>query len=188
MWVSWYQKSKTNLYLLEQEKWVVVVSAGPYANVHLAQTDNHTSIPPLRFLQAGWPSCCATNNIKALKLHYDKVTGSEAWKPWSLQSTEGGGLKPSSVTESWACVSCIDDRILQGFLDYVVTVPMFCYCYVTSVDFCLFLLWVLCAVGWVAGRTSETERWNADVVICLGWGTDLHMAQLMPLPLTILLQ
>ena len=31
------------------------------------QTDNHASTPPLRFLQAGCPSCHPTNSIKALK-------------------------------------------------------------------------------------------------------------------------
>jgi len=30
------------------------------------QTDNHASTPPLSFLQAGCPSCCQTNNVKAL--------------------------------------------------------------------------------------------------------------------------
>ena len=30
------------------------------------QTDNHASTPPLSFLQAGCPSCCLTNNVKAL--------------------------------------------------------------------------------------------------------------------------
>jgi len=49
---------------------------------------------------------------------------------------------------------------------------------------------VLCfgAVGWVAGRASglyKTEWWGTDVVICLGRGADLHVAQLMPLPLTV---
>jgi len=29
------------------------------------------------------------------------------------------------------------------------------------------------------------ERWGAGVVICLERGADLHMAQLMPLPLTV---
>ena len=29
------------------------------------------------------------------------------------------------------------------------------------------------------------EWWGAGVVICLEWGADLHMAQLMPLPLTV---
>jgi len=32
----------------------------------LPQTDNHASTPPLRFLQAGCPSCCPTNSVKAL--------------------------------------------------------------------------------------------------------------------------
>ena len=32
---------------------------------------------------------------------------------------------------------------------------------------------------------NETEWWGAGVVICLEQGADLHMAQLMPLPLTV---
>jgi len=31
------------------------------------QTDNHASTPPLSFLQAGCPSCCPINSVKALK-------------------------------------------------------------------------------------------------------------------------
>jgi len=31
------------------------------------QTDNHANTPPLSFLQAGCPSCRATNSVKALK-------------------------------------------------------------------------------------------------------------------------
>jgi len=30
-----------------------------------------------------------------------------------------------------------------------------------------------------------TEWWGAGVIMCLGQGADLHMVQLMPLPLTI---
>jgi len=44
------------------------------------------------------------------------------------------------------------------------------------------------AVGWAAGRASslqKSEWWDAGVVVCLGHGADLHVAQLMPLPLTI---
>jgi len=44
------------------------------------------------------------------------------------------------------------------------------------------------AVGWVAGRASDlkkTEWWDAGVVICLEQGADLHLAQLMPLTLTV---
>jgi len=31
----------------------------------------------------------------------------------------------------------------------------------------------------------KTEWWDAGVVTCLGQGADLHMAQMMPLPLTL---
>jgi len=44
------------------------------------------------------------------------------------------------------------------------------------------------AVGWAAERASglyKTEWWGAGVVVCLVRGADLHMAQLMPLPLTV---
>ena len=43
------------------------------------------------------------------------------------------------------------------------------------------------AVGWAAGRASgpKTEWWGSGMVICLERGADLHVAQLMPLPLTI---
>jgi len=32
---------------------------------------------------------------------------------------------------------------------------------------------------------KKTEWWDAGMVMCLGEGTDLHTAQLMPVPLTI---
>jgi len=31
----------------------------------------------------------------------------------------------------------------------------------------------------------KTEWWGAGMVICLGQNADLHMAQMMPLPLTV---
>ena len=42
-------------------------------------------------------------------------------------------------------------------------------------------------VGWQEGHPAckKTERWGAGVVICLEQGVDLHMAQLMPLPLAV---
>ena len=43
-------------------------------------------------------------------------------------------------------------------------------------------------VGWVSGRPSDLknlELWVAGVVVCLERGADLHMVQLMPLPLTV---
>jgi len=46
---------------------VAVAAAGPHASLHYAQTDNHTSTPPLSLLQAGCPSYHPTNSVKALK-------------------------------------------------------------------------------------------------------------------------
>ena len=42
-------------------------------------------------------------------------------------------------------------------------------------------------VGWQEGHLAckKTEWWDAGVVICQEQGADLHMAQLMPLPLTV---
>ena len=41
-------------------------------------------------------------------------------------------------------------------------------------------------VGWQGGiRPVKTEWWGAGMVICLKRGADLHMAQLVPLPLTV---
>jgi len=31
----------------------------------------------------------------------------------------------------------------------------------------------------------KTERWDAGTVMCLGHGADLHVAQVMPMPLTM---
>ena len=45
-WVSQYQRGKTNLDFTEaRDKWLAVASAGPYACLHLIQTDNHASTP-----------------------------------------------------------------------------------------------------------------------------------------------
>jgi len=42
-------------------------------------------------------------------------------------------------------------------------------------------------VGWQEGHLAckKTEWWGAGVVICLEQGAALHMARLMPLPLTV---
>ena len=42
-------------------------------------------------------------------------------------------------------------------------------------------------VGWQEGHPAieKTEWWGAGMVICLERGADLHVAQLMPLPLTV---
>ena len=42
-------------------------------------------------------------------------------------------------------------------------------------------------VGWQKGHPAckNTEWWGVGMVICLERGADLHLAQLMPLPLTV---
>jgi len=56
----------------------------------------------------------------------------------------------------------------------------------------IFIWWIVPSVlwhCWLGGRKGiwpvKTEWLGAGVVICLGRGADLHMAQLMPLPLTV---
>ena len=71
--VSQYQKGKTNLDFTEARdsewQWHQL---GHMQNCILLQTDNHASIPPFSFLQAGCPSCCPTNSVKALKATFAK--------------------------------------------------------------------------------------------------------------------
>jgi len=66
--VGRYQKGKTNLDFTEARdsewQWHQL---GSMQVCTLLQTDNHASTPPLRFLQAGCPSCRPTNSVKALK-------------------------------------------------------------------------------------------------------------------------
>ena len=67
-WVSRYQKGKTNLDFTEARvsewQWHQL---GHMQVCTSLQTDNHTSTPPLSFLQAGCPSCRPTNSVIALK-------------------------------------------------------------------------------------------------------------------------
>jgi len=47
----------------------------------------------------------------------------------------------------------------------------------------VYMISVLCHC-WLGIRPVKTEWWGAGMVICLGQGADLHLAQLMPLPLS----
>ena len=66
--VSRYQKGKTKLDFTEARdsewQWLQL---GHMQVCTSFQTDNHAITSPLRFLQAGCPSCCSTNSVKALK-------------------------------------------------------------------------------------------------------------------------
>jgi len=87
--VGWYQKGKTNLDFTEARDsewqwhqlvhmvWYGMLNVDLYSaittrvsNVQVytsLQAHNHASTPPISFLQAGCPSCCPTNSVKALK-------------------------------------------------------------------------------------------------------------------------
>ena len=56
-------------------------------------------------------------------------------------------------------------------------------------DSCMSLLPSVFWRCWLGGRKGirpvKTEWWHAGVVVCLERGADLHVAQLMPLPLTV---
>jgi len=66
--VSRSQKGKTSLDFTEARdsewQWHQLGHMQVCTSLH---TDNHTSTPALSFLQAGCPSCHATNSVKALK-------------------------------------------------------------------------------------------------------------------------
>jgi len=66
--MSRYQKGKTSLDFTEARdsewQWYQL---GHLQVCTSLQTDNHASTPPLSFLQAGYPSCHPTNNVRALK-------------------------------------------------------------------------------------------------------------------------
>ena len=66
--VSRYQKGKTNLDFTEarDSEWQRY-QLGHMQVCTSLQTDNHTSTPPLSFLQARCPSCRPTNSVKTLR-------------------------------------------------------------------------------------------------------------------------
>jgi len=78
--------------------WVAMASAGPYVSLYLIQ-DNHANIPPLSFLQAGCPSCCPTNSVKALTfksanyraVHYSAKCGLAITSSLHLSICDVGG-------------------------------------------------------------------------------------------------
>ena len=70
-----YQKGKTNLDFTEARdsewQWHQLEHMQVCTSL---QTDNHASTPPLSFLQAGCPSCCPTNSVKALKVKVEPMS------------------------------------------------------------------------------------------------------------------
>jgi len=63
--VNRYLKGKP-IWILRKQEWQWHQLGHMQVCISL-QTDNHTSTPPLSFLQVGCPSCHPTNSVKALK-------------------------------------------------------------------------------------------------------------------------
>ena len=98
------------------------------------------------------------------------------WPTVGRQSRRDGHYKPPD----WWCLSsqiCFIQLLLtwhasQGCWSFVLLLLLFGL-----------LLWRC----WLGGRKGirPVKMWGTGVVICLERGADLHMAQLMPLPLTL---
>ena len=109
----------------------------------------------------------------------------------------------SLLSEALEYQRCCNDRtICEQFMSLIVRTCIHCklswqlfyvcwqfsffhieYFYLLSyVSFCL---QCFNAVGWVAGRASGLVGWGPGKVICLERDAHLHMAQPMPLPLTV---
>jgi len=54
--------------------WVAVASAGPYADLHLTQTDNHVRIPPLSFFTGRMPFLPPNQQHQSTEVNPDNRT------------------------------------------------------------------------------------------------------------------
>ena len=87
-----------------------------------------------------------------------------------------------TIAQNWIQFSAYDD--VCRWVLYVL-----CNFFTTYV-FCL-LFYAFSALTLLVGRQEghpackKTEWWGVGMVISLEWGADLHIAQLMPLPLTV---
>ena len=151
------------------------------------------------FLQAGCPSCCPTNSVKALKanrLLTDKIR-SLRWLRWRLCPTSRRTVpsppcrwtaafqrtcaRLASQTHATAAHNHAQTRrslspiyILHDTPTYTRTANHPFYGHYTGQPFSALTLLVGRQEGHPACK--KTERWDAAVVICLEWGADLHMA------------
>ena len=83
-------------------------------------------------------------------------------------------------------IQCFNTVLLVAWQEgHLVCKSLYCLLLKVIYQNCAFSALTL-LVGRQEGHPAckKTEWWGAGVVICLEWGADLHMAQLMPLPLT----
>jgi len=100
----------------------------------------------------------------------DQIWHAASWWPWGFFSE--GRPHDANKHSGWSvsnCYLCIH----------------FLYFHLMLLFFVPSVLWHC----WLGARKDirpvKTEWWGAGVVICLEWDADLHMAQLMPLALTV---
>ena len=75
--------------------------------------------------------------------------------------------------------------ILWILLTIYVFIYLLAYLCMLVVVFLPSVLWRCWLGGRKVTRPVKTEWWGAGMVFCLEWFADMHMAQLMPLPVTV---
>ena len=97
----------------------------------------------------------------------------------------------SSIFSCIICLHCVVFCCVISLFYVVLKVQMSClFINAAWLEYAVVVLLLQCfdAVGWVAGRaTGPVKNWVVECwrCFCLELGADLHMAQLMPLPLTV---
>ena len=98
----------------------------------------------------------------------------------------------SKVAKSFICSGCLNPVTSAGHtsVDIGASAKLELvdkFCYLGDMLSVLAFSALTLLVGRQEGHPAckKTERWGAGVVICLERGADLHMGQLMPLPLTV---
>jgi len=101
------------------------------------------------------------------------------------------------LQHSWQRPECYDERSWVStftvywllHLYWIYKLPLWQKCVGkvlwTFTEGRIIVLWRCWLVGRKGIQPVKTEWWGAGMVICLERGADLHMAQLMPLPLTV---
>ena len=89
------------------------------------QTDNHASTPPLSFLQAGCPTCCPTNSVKALKAKLKYTPGKTLRKftHGSMQTARTCRLMSSASAEFRRRVPCERAPPVPPLAEHTATWP-----------------------------------------------------------------
>ena len=119
-------------------------------------------------------------------------------KPWD--STKYEWRQPEGEFHFFWLYNIISRLLLLGYVIYRENVTLCTqmhfpwrwhfYCYTKGI-LVVWPIWDFSTMMLLVGRQEghpackKTEWWGAGMVICLKRGADLHMAQLMPLPLTV---